>query len=346
MASAKGTILVTGANGGLGSAIAKQIVSKPELAAFHGLYTVRDSTAAPALSSVLAANPSHPHDVISQDLTNLAIVRQTASTINARIAAGEIPPIRALVLCAGSHDFGKQAWDDDGLDKIFSSNYLGQWLLTLLLLGSMDKEHGRIVVIGSQAHDPYDKRNVSSKAFDDDKYKTIIQDEASVEAIARGNWSSAQEDPSFRGGIRRYGAAKLFLIIFQHELQRRLDHDPTLKNICILGVDPGTMITGLQRTAPWFIRVIIFQIIYPIIATLMPNGPVRSTQKSASHVLGAVFDSNPEWGEYPKDRYFNGAEPFETSTESRDVKKAQLVWKVSARLAHLVEGETSLVDWQ
>lgn len=81
--AAKGTILVTGANGGLGSAIAGQIASKPELSAYHGLYTVRDATSAPALTSALSRSaPSHPHDVLSLDLTKLNNVRQVAGDIN------------------------------------------------------------------------------------------------------------------------------------------------------------------------------------------------------------------------------------------------------------------------
>jgi NAD(P)-dependent dehydrogenase (short-subunit alcohol dehydrogenase family) len=70
-----------------------------------------------------------------------------------RISAGEIPPIRALILNAGFLDFGKQSWTKDGLDTTFAANYLGHWLLTLLLLKSIDKESGRILVIGSQAHE-------------------------------------------------------------------------------------------------------------------------------------------------------------------------------------------------
>ena len=73
--------------------------------------------------------------------------------VQARISAGTIPPIRALILNAGFQDFGKQSWTDDGLDTTFAANYLGHWLLTLLLLESLDKENGRIVVIGSQSHE-------------------------------------------------------------------------------------------------------------------------------------------------------------------------------------------------
>lgn len=81
---------------------------------------------------------------------------RTAEVVNARVASGEIPPICALILNAGFQDFGKQPWLDDahgGWDVTFVANYLGYWLLALLLLGSMDRKHGGIVVIASQTHE-------------------------------------------------------------------------------------------------------------------------------------------------------------------------------------------------
>ncbi|KAI2464612.1 putative short-chain dehydrogenase [Annulohypoxylon bovei var. microspora] len=346
MSTAKGTVLVTGANGGLGSAITNQLVSQLKFANYHGLYTVRDAKSAPSLRSVLSKTPSHPHDIVSLDLANLDSVRKVAKDINARVAAEAIPPIQTLILNAGFQDFGKQMWTDDGFDMTFSANYLGHWLLTLLLLKSMNKDTGRIVIVGSQSHDPYDKRNEGTRAFDDEKYKTFVHDEASFEAIAKGTWSSAQDDPSWISGYRRYGAAKLFSIMMIHELQRRIDRDPVLNKVCILGVDPGTMITGLQRHANWIIRVLMFKIIYPIMAFLMPNGLVRSTTKSASQVLEAAFESKPTHGEFPKGSYYFDTEPLETSAESKDPRKRDLVWKESVKYAHLEPGETILADWQ
>jgi len=70
-----------------------------------------------------------------------------------RVSNGEIPPIRALILNAGFLDFGKQSWTQDGLDVTFAANYLGHWLLTLLLLKNIDREAGRIVILGSQSHE-------------------------------------------------------------------------------------------------------------------------------------------------------------------------------------------------
>lgn len=172
------------------------------------------------------------------------------------------------------------------------------------------------------------------------KYKTFVNDEAGFDAIVKGTWSSAEEDPSFRSGFRRYGAAKLFLIMMVHELQRRMDQEATLKNICILGVDPGAMITGIQRLAPWVIRVLLFKVIYPIIVYINPNGPIRPPRRSASDVLEAAFGSGS--GLLPKGMYFDGTRPMETSTESRDARKRNLVWKETAKYAHLKAGDTIL----
>lgn len=87
------------------------------------------------------------------DLTRLDSVRETAATINERVKSGAIPPIRALVLNAAYLEFEQQTWTDDGFDTAFAAAYLGHWLLTMMLLESLDRDHGRIVVIGSSAHE-------------------------------------------------------------------------------------------------------------------------------------------------------------------------------------------------
>ncbi|KAI1464376.1 putative short-chain dehydrogenase [Daldinia caldariorum] len=342
MAAVKGTILVTGANGGLGSAIAQQVASRPEFSAYRGLYTVRDATRSDALASFGA---TYPDDILTLDLTKLDNVRQVADEVNTRVSAGDLPPIRALILNAGFQDFGNQSWTDDGFDNTFAANYLGHWLLTLLLLKSIDKEEGRIIVIGSQGHDPSDPRNARIGVFDDPKYQTFVSDAAGFEAIAKGTWSPASEDASWRGGFRRYSASKLFLVMMQHELQTRLDADPALNNVRVLGVDPGTMISGLQRLAPWVIRVLLFKIIYPFILYVNPNGPLRSTSRSAGDVLEAAFAVG-EGGNPPKDKYFDGRTPLETGEESRDAAKRDMVWKETVRMTGLRETETILANWK
>lgn len=149
MTASSGTILLTGANGGLGTAIVDAVVSKPELSGFHGIYTVRDANTATSLQSALQAKRSHSHETLSLDLSNLANVREVAAAVNAKVSAGEIPKIRALILNAAYRDHQGQTRTENGLDSAFASNYLGHWLLVLLLLQSMDQESGRIVVVSS-----------------------------------------------------------------------------------------------------------------------------------------------------------------------------------------------------
>lgn len=160
MSRPKGTILVTGANGGLGSAIVSKINLSPKLRAYHGIYTVRDTRdPTPNLDAALKDPPStsmahhsHSYDKLSLDLSQIGHVRQVAKLINDRVAAHEIPPIVAAILNAGHQDFGTQTWSTDGFDMAFTVNYLSHWLLILLILQSMDRENGRIIWISSWSH--------------------------------------------------------------------------------------------------------------------------------------------------------------------------------------------------
>lgn len=165
MTGLEGTIIVTGANGGLGSATVSQIVSSPHLSvSYHGVYTVRNAAVAHSLDTALAdrgsphgpqrANgaSSHLHEKISLDVSRLDNVRKVAAEINKRVAAGIIPRIHAIVLNAGYEEFETQTWTEDGFDTTFAANYLGHWLLTVLLLQSMDREVGRVLWISSWSH--------------------------------------------------------------------------------------------------------------------------------------------------------------------------------------------------
>lgn len=149
---------MTGANGGLGTAIAAQIIPSPESAAHHGIYTARNAASASALDAALrgsrsgpAATP-HSFEKVSLDLSRLSSVREVAAGISSRVAEGEIPPVRAIILNAGVEEFASQTWTDDELDLTFATDYLGHWLLTLMLLGSMDRDRGRILWVTSWSH--------------------------------------------------------------------------------------------------------------------------------------------------------------------------------------------------
>ncbi|KAJ7918348.1 putative short-chain dehydrogenase [Mycena leptocephala] len=342
----KGTVIVTGANGGLGSAIVAKLASTPTLAAYHGVYTVR-SPAAPALRATLASAPPHDCDILPLDLTRLADVRAFAAALNARVAAGELPRIRALILNAAFQEYTAQTWTEDGFDTSFAANYLGHWLLTLLLLQSMDRHEGRIVVLGSLSHDPSAPFN--KMAFKDPKWRTFFPDGTGAEAIAKGTWSTTQDDPAWSGGLRRYGASKLCQIMMIPALQRRLSSSPLLKNISILGVDPGTLSnTTLLRRGPWFMHFFLFRLLIHLVAVIagwwVENSPVRTKEKSAGDVVGAAFDAFG--GQRPDGWYFDGSKRAEVSAEAGDMEKQEMLWRDTIGYVQLREGETVLGEWK
>lgn len=156
MGETRGTILITGANGALGSAMVREIVASPSYSSCYGIYTVRDISSASSLEASLASDDEdagqHHSEVISLDLSRLSSVREVAADIKARVRSRSIPPIRALILNAGYQENFTQTNTEDGFDMSFQVNYLSHFLLTLLLLGSMDREEGRILYIGSWAH--------------------------------------------------------------------------------------------------------------------------------------------------------------------------------------------------
>ncbi|KAF3760402.1 NAD(P)-binding protein [Cryphonectria parasitica EP155] len=352
MAAPSHTILLTGANGGLGTAIVKAIVGNAKLSAqHHGLYTVRDPSTATSLRSTLrAASSSHSADVVSLDLSNLSSVRETAATINAKVAAGEIPRIRALILNAAHRDQQGQTQTGSGLDLAFAINYLGHWLLVLLLLKSMDRQSGRVVVLGSWVHDPLDDTNKVSGAFENEKWKKILADTSSetVKSIATGAWSPSEDPSKDRlnlGGIRRYGASKLCIVMIIIELQRRLNSDPELSGISVLGVDPGLMPTKLNMGGLGWLKTFLFTLVMYIAAILSPNGTLRSTAKSASDVLAAAVETRPPFGDRPKGLYMNGSEPKDVSVEAKDAEKRASVWRAAVQYTELKQEETCLVDW-
>jgi NAD(P)-dependent dehydrogenase (short-subunit alcohol dehydrogenase family) len=152
MTALKGTIVLTGANGGLGNAVVSQIATSPQLgASYHGVYAVRNTVSAHSLDVALASH-AHSHEKVALDLADLNSVRKVAAGINERVAAGTIPRIHALVVNAGFEEFTTDTHTEDGFDMAFAANYLGHWLLTMLLLQSMDPEVGRVLWTSSWVH--------------------------------------------------------------------------------------------------------------------------------------------------------------------------------------------------
>ncbi|KAI1389172.1 NAD(P)-binding protein [Hypoxylon trugodes] len=367
---AKGSILVTGANGGLGSAVVERIVRDPSLAQdYHGLYTVRKVETADDAKAALrgASKAKHQYDLVPLDLSSLDSTRKAAADINEKIASGKVPPIRALVLAAAYQEHTTHNFTNDGFDMTFQASYLSHFLLTLLLLQSMDKEKGRIVVIGSWTHEVPDQSVTSTTdarnnigpygdMYVPKEFHQIFTDpEGNTEPIAKGKWGAREgrtDNPW--SGMRRYGASKLCEVMMMRELARRFPSDPTLSHVSALGVDPAAMISGLTRRSNWLLRVLMLKLIgnllAPLLTWLSPNGDLRTTWKSAGDVIRASFavdaDAHGTLGERPNGLYLNGTAVADIGPEAKDEAKCRRLWRDSLEYAGVKEGDTILADWK
>lgn len=205
--ASKGTLLLTGANGGIATGFVSQFLKSPYASQYKGYYTVRDPTSASTLRRLVEYSSLSPHDyeIASLDLSTLESTRAGADAINKRVAEGALPPIRALVLNAGVQD-AKLDFTLDGLERSFAVNYLHQFLLVLLLLESMDEEHGRIVLIGSTSMFPDWWANSSNYKMEEQKIAFT-----NVDDLAKG---TRPVDTDFESGQRRYAGSKVFMIMF------------------------------------------------------------------------------------------------------------------------------------
>ncbi|KAF4456820.1 hypothetical protein F53441_1117 [Fusarium austroafricanum] len=343
MSSYKGTILITGANGGLGSAIVANIVGKPELASnYTGVYTVRKAATATRLQNILRSAPqSHKHDVVDLDLDSLANVRTMAAEINRRVAAGDLPPIRALILNAGYQDHEDINMTEDGYETTWQVNFLVNQLLVLLLLQSMDKEKGRILLIGSWSHDVNDPRNnINYKCYEG--YDSIFP---GLEELAKGKWSRPGSGGGWLAGYRRYGASKLCAVLFMHELASRLAQDPQLSNVTVVGLDPGAMGTDLFRRGS-LVMSHMLKLLAPITslqARFKSNGDIRPVWKSAVDAVQLAFETEAPTGKF---LYLNGTDELDTGKEAREDANRKALWGYGLEAAGIKQGDTNLHDWQ
>lgn len=209
MPSPKGTLLITGANGGIATGFISQVLKSPYAKLYKGYYTVRDPEKASALTAILnSPDPnltSHDFEVAPLDLGTLESTRAAAMAINKRVSEGSLPPIRALVLNAGIQET-KLHFTADGLERTFSINYLHNFLFVLLVLQSMDKEHGRIVFIGTTSI--FVDWWVNAQHYTTEEQKTLF---TTVDELAKGTRPIDTED---KAGQRRYALSKVLMIMF------------------------------------------------------------------------------------------------------------------------------------
>ena len=200
------TILITGANSGLGLRSAEALAAKGA----RVLLACRNaSRAATALAAVKAQATGPAPEVRTLDLQSLASVRACAAGL-----AAELDSLDVLMNNAGIMAVPK-ATTEDGFESQMGTNHLGHFALTGLLLPTLlAAREPRVVTVSSNAH------NMGRMDFDD----------LFFERRRYSRW-------------RAYGQTKLANLLFSGELQRRaVEHRTALTSVA---AHPGYSATNL-----------------------------------------------------------------------------------------------------
>jgi NAD(P)-dependent dehydrogenase (short-subunit alcohol dehydrogenase family) len=198
-------VLITGSTSGIGYATAEALSIAGCQVIVHG----PDLAAADAAAErIRGRSPSAAVDSVASDLTSQAAVRQLADTIESRYGTLDVLVNNAAAV------FDRWTSNGDGVELTFAVNYVAVYLLTRLLLPTLDRSpDGRVINVASEAH-----RSVSLD-FDD---LQMFDDYERFEA---------------------YGRSKLADLLFTYELSRRTDQD----RLAVMAMHPGTTRTTLFR---------------------------------------------------------------------------------------------------
>ena len=219
MQTTKGkTVLITGANVGIGKDIARQLASRPETARIY--LACRNQDRATAAKADLEAKTGRPiFDIVLMDVSDPGSVRAGLAGIDGSLDA--------LVMNAGGMG-GKTplALTADGATYMFAQNVLGHVVLLETLLA--ENRLGEVAVFaGSEAARGIPKMGFKRPSFDSnsaDELATVID----------GSYFAGKPDVNLA-----YGQAKLIGILWMAYLARQ---HPDRRFICM---SPGNT-TGTQ----------------------------------------------------------------------------------------------------
>jgi light-dependent protochlorophyllide reductase len=289
------TVIITGANAGLGLECARSILERDD--SWHVVLAVRDPRRGEAAVTELGA--TQRCTVMQCDLGSLASV---GGFLEAFAGAG-LPPLQAVVCNAGLQVVDGTQRTADGVEMTFGVNHLGHFALVRGLLEHLEAP-ARIVVVSSGTHDPAKFTGMPKPVY------TSAEDLAHPATPVEGR--------------RLYTTSKLCNVLFAYELDRRLGQGA--RGITVTAFDPGLMPgSGLAREyAP--LQKFAWQYLFPVLRVL-PN--VNSSRGSGRRLAALAVDPSFDG---VTGAYFEGGKAIRSSEDSYDAAKALDLWTTSEQL--------------
>lgn len=201
--------LVTGATSGIGKSTATVLA---EQGATVIVVSRNERKCADTVDEIRASSGNSAVEYMVADLSDLAQVRELAAQVNS-----SYPRLDVLVNNAGAY-FLKRLETPDGYEMTWALNYLSPFLLTHLLLPSLEaSESARVINVASNAQ--------SRGVIDFDDFQSQID----------------------YVGLEAYAQSKLALVMFTYEFARRLGDS----SITVNALHPGLVATRFGRNNGW-----------------------------------------------------------------------------------------------
>ena len=222
-------------------------------------------------------------ELIQADMSSQNSIHQLADEFKSRHGK-----LHLLINNAGVY-LTKRSETEDGLESTFAINHLGPFLLTSLLLDVLKASApSRIVNVTSDAH------NGAKIDFDD-----------------------LQGEKRF-SGWQAYGQSKLAMILFTHELAKKLEGT----GVTVNSAHPGVVRTNFAKNNGGLVALgFRFLGLFFI-----------SPESAASRVLYVATSPDLDG---VTGKYFTKMHEVRSSQESYDDDSAKRLWQVSGELTHL-----------
>ncbi|NOH78678.1 SDR family NAD(P)-dependent oxidoreductase [Vibrio sp. RE86] len=263
------TVLITGANAGLGFEAARQLAQRSDIKKVY-LGCRNQQKAKEAKQQLVTATGRDIFDIVIIDVSNSDSVQNTVNQLNA--------PIDAVILNAGGTG-GRtpNQLTKDGVTTIFASNVFGHAVLVEALI-KRQLITSTILYAGSET-----ARGVPKMGVPKPELKTSSVEEFT--SIANGNVFGTKADP-----LEIYGTIKLTGALWMSSMSRQHPH------LKFITMSPGgTTGTNGMDDLP-FLKKLFFKHIGGLVMPMM--GMMHSVEKGAKRYLDGLFDPRFESGRF------------------------------------------------
>ena len=273
-------VMVTGANSGIGKSASLALAEKGATVVMVARNKERGDA---ARSEIVRKSGNNSIDLLLADLSSLESVRQLVAEFRKKYSK-----LHILINNAGLFNQRRRV-TADGYENTFATNYLAPFLLTNLQLDLLKASApSRIINVSSVGH-----------------YNGHI------------NFDDINLEKEY-GGWKAYGQSKLALVLFTHELAKKLQGT----GVTVNAVHPGTVATNIWSRPLGPVGFIM----------ALPKLFMTSPDQGAKTIV--YLASSPD-AKGLNGEYLEKLKVKKSSDESYNEEIAQRLWDVSAKLTHL-----------